>query len=116
VRPPKERPISLSDALLLKSRAPWVGATNAYPSSWPSELSSAGINPRAGHDFVEATYTRPEPFKVAIGLRWDDPSQPVRDEDVHVLDLQGLTVKSYFRGSWEHVDPRYRNTHHEPKP
>jgi hypothetical protein len=66
----KERPISYTDVLALTSRAPvWVGATNAYPGAFPPELTSAGINPRAGDDFVESTYTRPSQCKIAIGLR-----------------------------------------------
>lgn len=98
-----------------------VGATHAIPSEYPVFFAwtlPRPIRPRhvEGYEYLGYTVTRPDAGSVVFGLSYRERDAGRHKEDLFRVDALTGEVGQFERGSFEAVDPRYKNTHHAPKP
>jgi hypothetical protein len=97
-----------------------VGATAAVASEYPVIFDSVlprPIRPRhvEGYEYLGYTVTRPDAGSVVLGLSYREREAGRHKEDLFRVDALTGEVGQFERGSFEAVDPRYKNTHHAPK-
>lgn len=93
------------------------GATLPCKEMFPDEFKNLGINPRNpdNNDYWGYVLTRPNINDLVFGFVYFDKTENKTNEDIYVVDTKSKNLKYYSRGSYEKLNPDYKNTHKEAK-
>lgn len=91
-----------------------VGETLSFPGITPNfieEHPKLQLRDNENNVYLGYTLTRPTLDSFVFGLAYDDKKEGRHNEDFFVLNRPNQTMEKYYKGSWEQINQRYKNTH-----